>query len=118
MINAAPLNVYLILHCHLVFCTEIYLFEVLYFSEYHIWMFLYVFTLRKGPCIKYVRNWWWWGEGVGAGEWDGGVIQNAYVHLRIGGRGFHNFWISEVKQYEETMSKQSQNGRRGIKSLK
>ena len=23
------------------------------------------------PCIKYVRNWWWWGVGWGGG-WDGG----------------------------------------------
>ena len=42
------------------------------------------------PCIKYVRNWWWWGVGWGGGGM-GGVIQNAYVQLRIRGRGFHNF---------------------------
>ena len=49
-----------------IFSKEIYFFECLYFSEYDIRMSLYVFWLRKGPSIKYVRNWW------GDEEWGGG----------------------------------------------
>ena len=61
MINAALLNVYFILHSHLFLRKEIYFFECLHFNEYNIRMPLYVFWLRKGPSIKYVRN--WWGDG-------------------------------------------------------
>ena len=54
-INAAPLNVYVILHYHLYFVKMF--FRMFYFSEYGIGMFLFVFWLRNRPSIKYVHNW-------------------------------------------------------------
>ena len=57
IINAALLNVYFILHYHLFFRKK-YFFECLYFSEYDFGMSLSVYWLRKGPSVKYVRNWW------------------------------------------------------------
>ena len=72
LIIASLLNVYFILHYHSFFCENLYLLEYLYFSEYDIWMSLYVFFwLRKGSSIKYATGNWWWIEGEG-------VIQNAY----------------------------------------
>ena len=62
LINSALLNVHFILYYYLFFCNEIYFLECLYFSECHIRMSLYVFWLKKGQTIKYVRN--WWGKGV------------------------------------------------------
>ena len=52
------------------YCTIIYVFvkiffECLYFSEYDIRMFLFVFWLKKRPSIKYVRN---WGNGGGSSK--------------------------------------------------
>ena len=46
-INTAPRNVYFILHYHLRF-----FFECLYFSEYNIWMFVFVFSLKNRPSIS------------------------------------------------------------------
>ena len=54
-IGTALRNVYFILHYHLFFRKEFF-FECLYFSEYDIRMFLFVFWLRNRPSIKYVRN--------------------------------------------------------------
>ena len=68
LINATHLSVYFILHYHLFFRKKLYLFKYLYFSEYDIWMFLYVFWLRKEHQLsKYATG----------GGW-GRVIQNAY----------------------------------------
>ena len=54
LINTAPLNVYFILH----YCSFFrFIFEFLYFSEYDIRMFLFIFWLRGRPPIKYSRNW-------------------------------------------------------------
>ena len=39
------------------FFVKIFFLECLYFSEYGIQMFLFVFRLRNSPSIKYVRNW-------------------------------------------------------------
>ena len=51
------------------FYVKIFIFfECLYFCEYDIRMPLYGFWLRKGPSIKYLRNWY--------GDLE--VIQNAY----------------------------------------
>ena len=74
LINAALLNVYFILHCHLFFRKEIYFFECLYFSEYDIRMSLYIFWLsgwgREHQLSTYAA-------GVGmAGGWA--VIQYVY----------------------------------------
>ena len=56
LINTAPLNVIFILRCHLFFCKKFF-FESLYFSEYDIWMFLFVFVLRIGhPLSKYATG--------------------------------------------------------------
>ena len=38
------------------FPVKSFFFECLYFSEYDIWMFLFVFSFRNRPSIKYVRN--------------------------------------------------------------
>ena len=57
-----PWNFLFILHYHLFFVNNI-LFGCLYFSEYDIRMFLFVFWLRNRPSIKYVRKWRNWGWG-------------------------------------------------------
>ena len=38
------------------FFVKIFFYECLYFSEYDIRMFLFVFWLRNRPSIRYVRN--------------------------------------------------------------
>ena len=53
--NSVPLNVYFILHYHLFFRKK-YFFECLYFSEYDIRMFLFVYWWRTSLSIKYVPN--------------------------------------------------------------
>ena len=58
------------------FVKKFIFFECLYFSEYNIRISLYVFCLRKGPSVKYVRNWWGGMERV---------IQNAYNCVQEGG---------------------------------
>ena len=50
----------------------IYIFECLYFSEYDIPMFLFVFWLRNRPSIKYVRR-----QGNGGGHPKGGERYHA-----------------------------------------
>ena len=55
LINIAPWNVYFILHYHLFFRKDFF-YECLYFSEYDIRMFLFVFWLRNRPSFKYVRS--------------------------------------------------------------
>ena len=65
LINTAPVNVYFILHYRLFF-RKGFFFECLYFSEYDIWMFLFVFSLRNRPPIKHVRNWRNGGGGGGS----------------------------------------------------
>ena len=58
LINAALLNFYFLLRYFIFFRKEMYFFEWLYFSEYDFQISLYVFRLRKGPLIKYIRNCW------------------------------------------------------------
>ena len=54
--NTAPRNVFFILHYHLFFRKDLF-FECLYFSEYDIRMFLFVFWLRKRhPLTMYVTR--------------------------------------------------------------
>ena len=67
------------------FRKEIYLFKCLYFSEYDIRMPLYVFWLRKGSLIKYVRI--WCGDGESHPKWiqlrtegEVDVTSHVYVH--------------------------------------
>ena len=50
------------------FRKEIYFSECLYFSENDIRMSLYLFWLRKGPSIKYLRNLWGGGGGEGSSK--------------------------------------------------
>ena len=57
------------------FFVKDFFFECLYFCEYNIRMFLFVFWLRNRPSIKCVRT---WGNG-------GGVMQN--VHCSVQGEG-------------------------------
>ena len=52
LINNAPMNVYFILHCHLFFRKEFFFFECLYFGEYDIRKFLFVFWLRNRPSME------------------------------------------------------------------
>ena len=41
------------------FVKKNYFFQCLYFNEYDIQICFYTFFwLRKGPSVKYVRNWW------------------------------------------------------------
>ena len=63
---------------YLFFRKKIIFLNVYIFSEYDIRISLYVFWLRMGSSIKYVRNWW----GMG-------VIQNAYSFLQGEGRECH-----------------------------
>ena len=72
LINASHLNVFLILHCHLFFRKEIFFFQIFIFKW--IRMSLYVFRLRKGSSMKYVRN-----------CWENGANHPKWVQLRIGG---------------------------------
>ena len=59
------------------FVMNYFFFECLYFSEYDIWMLLFIFWLRNRPSIKYVRN---WGNGGGHPK---------CVQVRTGGEGYH-----------------------------
>ena len=79
------MNVYFILHYNLFFRKELF-FEYLYFSEYNIRMFLFIFWLRNRLSIKYVRNWG-----------NGGVHPKRF-QVRTGGRGVQN----SVKRYVST----------------
>ena len=65
LINAALLNVYFILHYYLFFRKEVYRLKCSCFSEYDIWMSLYIFWLKKQPSIKYVRNCLYKSSGAG-----------------------------------------------------
>ena len=87
LINAALLNVYLILHYHLFFWKEIYFFECLYFTEFQIRVPLYVFCLRKELSIKHIRNSWG----------NAGLIQNAYNCLP--GRRCHSSCVRTHLHY-------------------
>ena len=58
LINTTLVNIYFILCSHLFLkYICIYIFEWLCFSEYAIWMFLFVFWLRNRPSIRYLRDW-------------------------------------------------------------
>ena len=59
------------------FFVKNFFFECLYFSEYDIRMFLFVFWLRNRPSIKYVRN-----------QGNGGAHSKC-VQVRTGGEGYH-----------------------------
>ena len=61
------------------FFVKNFFFECLYFSEYDIRMFLFVFWLRNRPSIKYVRN-------QGNGEGSSKMFTDAYR-----GRGVSRF---------------------------
>ena len=59
------------------FFVKNFFFEYIYFSEYDIRMFLFVFWFSNRPSIKYIRNW----------ENRGGVNQNVYRCAQ--GEGYH-----------------------------
>ena len=66
--------------------TTIYFFrkefflKCLYFSEYDIWMFLFVFLLRNRPSIKYVHT---WGNGGGSYKMCTGVCRGSGVEKSV-----------------------------------
>ena len=86
------MNVYFILHYRLFFRKEIYSLECFYFSEYDIRMFLFVFWLRKGQPIKYVRNWrgYVWPSKMRTTGYRGRGV-TPHVYLRTYAITFHVF---------------------------
>ena len=96
LIYTVPLNIYFT-DTTIYFFLKNFFSEWLYFSEYDIWMFLFVFWLRNKPSIKFVRNWgndW---------VWEGGTIQNVYtcVHGRV-----EKQVISKIRTYQMDGPKQ------------
>ena len=74
-------------------CTTIkdyFFFKCLYFSEYDIRMFLYVFWLRNRPSIKYVRNWENGGE-----VW----LDSKCVQVHTEGEGYHTLCVRTHLHY-------------------
>ena len=84
MINSVLLIVYFILHYHLFFRKK-YFFVCLYFSEYDIRMFLFVFWWRTSLSIKYVLK-----RGSGRGD-----TQNVSRYVK--GKGFEKSVIRYVR---------------------